>query len=66
MEGILGIIIGAAIIIGLVAAIGFMSRMGADANKNFCDGDCGSCMSQLEDDINACREKNKVKSDAEK
>lgn len=53
MGNIGGILIGVALIAGLVAAMGKMSTMGVDANKNFCDGDCKSCKAELEEEL--CR-----------
>ena len=51
MGNIGGILMGFALVAGLVIAMGKMSSMGVDANKNFCDGDCKSCKEELEAEL---------------
>ena len=40
---IIGIIIAAAIILGLIVLMGKMSEQGVDVNKQFCTGNCSDC-----------------------
>ena len=47
MGNIGGIIVGVLLVTGLITAMGMMSSMDADANKNICTGDCKSCKENL-------------------
>lgn len=38
-----GVLIGMAIVVGLVLLMGKLSTMGVDINDQFCRGDCSSC-----------------------
>ena len=40
---IIGIIVGIAIIAGLIIAMGKMSEQGVDINNHFCCGSCSDC-----------------------
>ena len=53
MGNIGGIIVGVLLVTGLITAMGMMSSMDADANKNICTGDCKSCKAELEEEL--CR-----------
>lgn len=41
---IIGIIVGIAIIAGLIIAMGKMSEQGVDINNHFCCGSCNDCL----------------------
>lgn len=40
---IVGVLIGMAIVVGLVLLMGKLSTMGVEINDQFCRGDCSSC-----------------------
>lgn len=44
---VVGIIIGVAIVAGLLIAMGKMSEQGVDINTHFCCGHCNTCDSQV-------------------
>jgi len=43
---IIGIIVGVAIVAGLIFAMGKMSEQGVDINDHFCCGSCSDCGSE--------------------
>ncbi len=51
---IIGTVIAAAIILGLIVLMGKMSEQGSDINKNFCTGNCSDC--GLSDELTALGE----------
>lgn len=66
MTDFIGILIGVVLIAGLIFAMGKMSEMGVDANHNFCDGDCKSCKSELEEELCKRRDEEQRRKDEEK
>ncbi len=47
---LIGILVGIAIIAGLIIAMGKMSEQGVNINDHFCCGSCSDCSSQTADE----------------
>ena len=43
---VIGMLVGIAIIVGLILAMGKMSEQGIDINDHFCRGNCSDCSSE--------------------